>query len=33
MYHLCIEETVIPVKEHFPVCSVRKAGVQGGAGV
>lgn len=23
MYYLCIEETVIPVKEHFPVCSVK----------
>lgn len=33
MYYLCTEENVIPVKEHFPVCSVRKAGGQGGAGV
>jgi len=33
MNYLCIEEIVIPVKEHFPVCSVRKAGGQGGVGV
>lgn len=33
MYYLCVEETVIPVKGHFPVRSVRKAGGQGGAGV
>lgn len=33
MNYLCIEETVIPVKEYFPVWAVRKVGEQGGAGV
>lgn len=32
MNYVCIEETVIPVKEHFAVCPMRKSGGQGGAG-
>lgn len=32
MSYVCIAETVIPVKEHFAVCPMRKSGGHGGAG-